>query len=137
MINIKRTSTIPKSLDKPEIKQYIQELAEYSDNPQNRQEPQKPHSYRNSDILELFDKDFFAKCYLTEEQFVNSWTMDIDHFIPQNERPDLTYEWTNLFPISHCAVVFTGTIPGVLYRLTTCPFVPDFLCKDKKDIVRR
>jgi hypothetical protein len=59
MINIKRTQTIPASLDKPEIKQYIQKLAEYSDDPQNRQKPQKTHSYRNSDILELFDRNFF------------------------------------------------------------------------------
>ncbi|MDR0338272.1 MAG: hypothetical protein LBI18_14445 [Planctomycetaceae bacterium] len=103
MINIKRTQTIPASLNRPEIKQYIQKWPIYLSDPQNEQEPKKPGSYRNSDILKLFDSDFFAKCYLTEEQFVNSWSMDIDHFIPQNERPDLIYEWTNLFPISHCA----------------------------------
>jgi hypothetical protein len=103
MINIKRTQTIPASLDKPEIKQYIQKLAAYLNDPQKEQEPQKPCSYRNADILEIFDNDFFAKCYLTEEKFTNSWIMEIDHFIPQNERPDLMYEWTNLFPISHCA----------------------------------
>ncbi|MDR3196912.1 MAG: hypothetical protein LBU34_03495 [Planctomycetaceae bacterium] len=103
MINIKRTQTIPASLDRPEIKQYIQELAAYLDDQQNRQKPKKPGSYRNSDILEIFDSDFFAKCYLTEEKFPNSWVMEIDHFIPQNERPDLLYEWTNLFPISHIA----------------------------------
>ncbi|MDR1268432.1 MAG: hypothetical protein LBK82_02800 [Planctomycetaceae bacterium] len=57
MINIKRTQTIPASLDKPEIKQYIQKLVEYSDDPQNEQEPQKPCSYRDSDILKLFDGD--------------------------------------------------------------------------------
>jgi hypothetical protein len=103
MINIKRTQTIPTSLDQPEIKQYIQQLNIYLSDPQNNQKPKKPKSYRDSDILELFDSDFFAKCYLTEERFGNSWIMDIDHFIPQNERPDLICEWTNLFPISHCA----------------------------------
>lgn len=29
--------------------------------------------------------------------------MDIDHFIPQNERPALKYEWTNLYPADHKA----------------------------------
>ena len=29
--------------------------------------------------------------------------MDIEHFVPQNERPDLIYEWTNLFPAAHYA----------------------------------
>jgi hypothetical protein len=29
--------------------------------------------------------------------------MDIDHFIPKNENPSLTYEWTNLFPAQHDA----------------------------------
>ena len=27
--------------------------------------------------------------------------MDIDHFFPQNERPDLVYDWNNLFPVDH------------------------------------
>ena len=27
--------------------------------------------------------------------------MDIEHFIPQAERPDLVYEWSNLFPAEH------------------------------------
>lgn len=29
--------------------------------------------------------------------------MDVEHFIPQKERPDLKYEWTNLYPASHDA----------------------------------
>lgn len=53
--------------------------------------------------MEAFDRDFFSKCYLTEQKYANSWIMDIDHFIPQNERPDLVYEWANLFPVNHYA----------------------------------
>ena len=29
--------------------------------------------------------------------------MDVEHFIPQKERSDLKYEWTNLYPASHDA----------------------------------
>lgn len=29
--------------------------------------------------------------------------MDVEHFIPQNESPELKYEWTNLYPASHDA----------------------------------
>ncbi|WP_425290931.1 hypothetical protein [Spirosoma linguale] len=29
--------------------------------------------------------------------------MDVEHFVPQIERPDLKYNWTNLYPASHDA----------------------------------
>ena len=29
--------------------------------------------------------------------------MEIDHFIPQNERPDLVYTWENLYPVDQKA----------------------------------
>jgi hypothetical protein len=102
MINIKR-GALPKSLNSPEIQQYITDAVNHLDDPQNVSCPKKPESYRTSDLLEAFDIDFYSKCYLTEEWFSNSWSMDVEHFIPKNERPDLVYEWTNLFPASHYA----------------------------------
>ena len=57
-------------------------------------------SYRGIDILEAFDVDFHSKCYLTESKApANSHHFEVDHFIPQNENPNLVYEWTNLYPI--------------------------------------
>jgi hypothetical protein len=102
MINIKRTTQIPSSLQNPDIQQYLDDLAAYKQNP-SLPKPEPPASYRNSDVLEAFDECFFGKCYLTEEKFANSWIMDIDHFIPKQERPDLRYEWTNLYPCEHHA----------------------------------
>lgn len=101
MININRRIANPGSLLTAEIQQYIQDAVLYMNDPINNPKPNKPTSYRNSDLLEAFDEDFFSKCYLTEMKFANSWIMDIEHFIPQNERPDLVYEWTNLFPAEH------------------------------------
>lgn len=37
------------------------------------------------------------------ELFANSWKMDVEHFVPQNEDPSLVYEWTNLYPAEHKA----------------------------------
>ncbi len=101
MINVSRNSDPPESLNSPEIKQYINDAVQYLNDPENYDKPKKPQSYRNSDILEAFDKDFYSKCYLTEQKFYNSWQMDVEHFIPQAERPELVYEWTNLFPCDH------------------------------------
>jgi hypothetical protein len=101
MINITRQGNSPASLNTPEIQQYIQEAIEYLNDPDNNPKPTKPASYRNSDLLEAFDRDFYSKCYLTEMKFINSWIMDIEHFIPQNEAADLVYEWNNLFPAEH------------------------------------
>lgn len=102
MINIQRTTEIPASLQKPAIQKYLNDLEDYKDGVL-KDKPQKPITYRNSDVLKAFDKCFFSKCYLTEEKFQNSFVMDIDHFIPKNEKPELTYEWTNLFPADHHA----------------------------------
>lgn len=100
MINIVRNLQTPNSLNDNAIKDYIAAAVQYLNNPTG-QKPEKPTSYRNSDLLEAFDRDFYSKCYLTEQKYVNSWTLDVEHFIPQNERPDLVYEWTNLFPADH------------------------------------
>lgn len=109
MINADRGSTSPKSLDTKGIKQYLDEVEEYKidkELPADQQTVTKPkcnETYRNADIFTLFDDVFFGKCYLTEEKFFTSYAMDIEHFIPQNEQPDLKYEWSNLFPASHDA----------------------------------
>ncbi len=101
MINITRQRKSPASLNTEEIRKYIDEAVIYISNPNNNNKPSKPESYRNSDLLEAFDRDFYSKCYLTEMKFINSWEMDIEHFIPQSERPDLVYDWNNLFPAEH------------------------------------
>ena len=102
MINTQRTSKVPVSLQKPIIQKYLSDLEDYKDGIL-KEKPEKPINYRNTDVLKAFDKCFFSKCYLTEEKFQNSFVMDIDHFIPKNEKPELTYEWTNLFPADHHA----------------------------------
>lgn len=101
MINIERNAVAPASLNTDEIRDYINAAIQYLNDPDNLPKPEKPVPYRNSDLLEAFDRDFFSKCYLTEQKFPNSWIMDIEHFIPQNERPDLVYDWGNLFPAEH------------------------------------
>lgn len=101
MINISRQPYAPESLNTIEIQSYISDAVLYMNDSENNPKPNKPISYRSSDLLVAFDRDFHSKCYLTESKYVNSWIMDIEHFIPQNERPDLIYEWTNLFPAEH------------------------------------
>jgi hypothetical protein len=103
MINCTREPDSPTSLNTAEIQQYITDAVAYLADPDNLLKPEKPTRYRNSDLLKAFDRVFYSKCYLTEKQCINSNTMDIEHFIPQAERPDLVYEWTNLFPAEHYA----------------------------------
>ena len=101
MINCNREPDRPTSLNTAEIQQYINAAVAYLADSEHLTKPEKPVSYRSSDLLEAFDRVFHSKCYLTEQQFINSYTMDIEHFVPQAERPDLVYEWTNLFPAEH------------------------------------
>lgn len=100
MINVQRETESPASLTTDEVKQYLSDLALYLQDEENNPEPRKP-SYRNWDVLEAFDRCFYSKCYLTETKKENSWGLEIDHFIPQNESPELVHEWTNLFPCEH------------------------------------
>lgn len=102
MINLNRPATAPASLQDTRVQEYLDKLADYKDNP-SLPKPEPPINYRSSDVLEFFDAYFHAKCYLTEQKFANSWLMDIDHFVPKHERPELRYEWTNLFPVEHNA----------------------------------
>ncbi|GAB2629236.1 hypothetical protein GCM10027035_24140 [Emticicia sediminis] len=107
MINVTR-GTRPTSLDRPEIREYLEQLADYNlldeDSKKNASKPDAG-SYRNSDVLKAFDRDFYSKCYLTEQKFANSWTMDVEHFRSKafGQFPALKYEWDNLYPCSHDA----------------------------------
>lgn len=100
MINVVRETNPPTSLNNPIIQQYLIELSLHLEDSNNKR-PEKPISYRSSDLLDAFDRVFHSKCYLTEEKFSNSYIMDVEHFIPQNENPALVYDWENLYPASH------------------------------------
>ncbi len=96
MINVQRGAVIPVSLNKPEIQKYITDTQEHLADPITVPKPNVPGSYRTSDLLAAFDGCFHSKCYLTEQWFPNSWCMDVEHFVSQNEDPTKRYEWTNL-----------------------------------------
>lgn len=151
MINIIRETQIPKSLTKPEIQKFINDTINYLNNPENHIKPKSNASYRNPDLLEAFDRNFYAKCYLTEQKFANSWAMDIEHFIPKAERPDLTYIWTNLYPADHQANILKPkkTPQGgyldpcnpkddvendIIYNLGFYGNNPKFIAKDSQNI---
>jgi hypothetical protein len=107
MINVTRGER-PKSLDRPEIKEYIDQVVVYNALPNGtKATAKKPDAgkYRDWDVLEAFDRDFYSKCYLTEQKFANSWAMDIEHFKSKafGQSPELKYEWSNLYPCSHDA----------------------------------
>jgi len=103
MINIDRKPEKLDSLETKEIKEYNDKATAYLNDPENSQCPKMTASYRNSDLFNAFDNCFYSKCYLTEQKFPNSRKLDVDHFIPLNERPDLAYTWSNLFPSEHLA----------------------------------
>jgi hypothetical protein len=108
MINVTR-GVRPNSLDKPDIKSYLNKVALYNSlsdgDRKNISKPESNISYRNSDVLEAFDRDFHSKCYLTEQKYYSSYSMDIEHFKSKafGQFPELKYEWTNLYPCSHDA----------------------------------
>ncbi len=103
MINIERKPEKIESLETQAIRDYIDASVAFTNDPENNQEPEKPVPYRTSDLLKAFDNCFYSKCYLTEQKFGSSWAMDVEHFVPQNERPDLVYSWHNLLPAEHKA----------------------------------
>ncbi len=108
MIKVQRGAA-PESLQKPEIQQYLSELSAYKNlSEEERKGVAKPECntpYRNADLFEAFDRDFFAKCYLSEKRYANSWAMDVEHFKAKafEQQPELKYEWTNLYPADHDA----------------------------------
>lgn len=125
MINITRGKS-PNSLDNPDIKTYLEKVAAYNnlseDDRKTTLQPKGGISYRNSDVLEAFDRDFHSKCYLTEQKFLNSWAMDIEHFRSKafGQFPELKYEWTNLYPCSHDANMSKPRIEPIEGYLDPC-----------------
>lgn len=108
MINVLRGSK-PESLESDAIKLYLDDIIHYNSlDSADKKNATKPDAgtYRNSDLLEAFDRDFYSKCYLTEQKFANSYSMDIEHFKSKSIYPELKYEWTNLYPCSHDANMF-------------------------------
>lgn len=110
MININRSEKALASLNTSAIQKYLDDLDAYRFDQQlppaeqrSLPKPECSKSYRNADLFEAFDECFFAKCYLTEKAFASSYLMDVEHFSPQNERPDLKYVWENLYPADHDA----------------------------------
>lgn len=103
MINIDRVTESPTSLESPVIQQFINDIQAHLNDSENVPKPEVPGTYRTSDLIEAFDRCFHSKCYLTEQWFPNSWCMDVEHFISQDEDPSKRYEWSNLFPAEHRA----------------------------------
>ena len=153
MINIIRSPEIPESLKDERIKTYLKEFADYEDKEEKEDidKPKLPISYRSKELLTAFDNDFFSKCYLTEEKFESSWEMDVEHFIPQIEKPELIYEWTNLYPASHKANMrkFKKTLEGgyldpcnpdddvekeIIYHISAGGLEPKFNAKNENNI---
>jgi len=102
MIRIVRPAVAPAALATPAIQEYVAACAAHAADP-TLPKPAKPESYRSSDLLTAFDTYFYAKCYLTEQQFISAWQMDVDHFEPANQNPARVYDWTNLYPAEHKA----------------------------------
>ncbi len=104
MINIKRQPSELKSLQTKKIKEYLEQLLKHNINPDHNQKPEVFNKYRNWDVLEAFDKCFFAKCYITEYKApANSWEFHVDHFVSKLDKPELAYEWSNLYPATEHA----------------------------------
>jgi hypothetical protein len=106
MINIERPINSPVSLQTQAIRNYLNRVVIWKNDPTTLPVPDKNvPEYRTSDLIEAFDNYFFAKCYLTEQKFTSSYLMDVEHFHPKNfdAHPELRYEWTNLYPADHNA----------------------------------
>ena len=109
MINVVRSTKAPDSLNTPGIQRYLDDLEAYRVDqqlPADQQSIVKPkcgETYRNADLFDAFSECFFNKCYLTEKWYPTSYSMDVEHFVPRNERPNLKYAWENLYPADHDA----------------------------------
>lgn len=109
MINVIRSKKIPNSLNTPGIQRYLDDLEVYRVDqqlPAKQRSIVKPkcgESYRNADLFDAFEECFFNKCYLTEKWYLTSYSMDVEHFLPRHEQPELKYVWENLYPADHDA----------------------------------
>jgi hypothetical protein len=149
MIRFHRPTTIPASLSRPAVQAYLTSYAAHVADPVNFPKPDKPSAYRNSDLLDVFETHFFAKCYLTEEAFNSARVMDVDHFAPANQYPTKVFDWDNLFPASHQAnMMRPRTLPpggllnpcqddveaDLLYFLDPFGEDPGFKARDPADV---
>ena len=83
MINISRSSEAPSSLVTKKIQDFIDACILHKEDPDTNPLPDKKPSYRTAELLDALGRDFYSKCYLTEEKFPNAYIMDVEHFIPK------------------------------------------------------
>lgn len=91
-----------------------------------------------------------GKCYLTEVVLDSINEIEIDHFVPRLERPDLKYAWTNLYASEHKANISKSknTPPGgyldpchpnddveedILYIISPMDGTPGFRARDDEN----
>jgi hypothetical protein len=106
MINIDRPTQGPTALDRPEIQNYLEALQQYWDAEragESAPKPTPPGTYRDSDLLKMFETIFHTKCWLTEKKFAAGGDLEVDHFVPKSQAEHLRYQWTNLLPIDATA----------------------------------
>ena len=120
MINVTRDVVSPESLNTPAIQAYLEACQRYE---LDQQRPPEERSvtksecgsaYRTATVLEALHRVFSGKCYLTEKVFESVNEIEIDHFLPRVERPDLKYAWANLYASDHKANISKpkATPPG-------------------------
>ncbi len=86
MVKVERSPVAPASLEKEAKK--------------------KNGSYREKDVIEQLEKDFYAKCYICEIKPVQD--PQVEHRLPHHSRkiPERVFDWNNLFySCSHCNLV--------------------------------
>jgi hypothetical protein len=93
----------PSPLNETVFREYKVCMEAYLSDPWASEKPKSPGNYRSNAVIEAFGTAFHSKCYLTEEKFDHPARLEVDHFIPVGERPELEYHWENLFPISRTA----------------------------------
>lgn len=126
MINVTRDLESPESLNTPAIQAYLEACQQYQADQQRSPEERnivKPESgspYRTNEVLEALHHVFLGKCYLTEKVFESVNEIEIDHFVPRNERPDLKYAWTNLYASDHKANISKAKTTPVGGYLDPC-----------------
>ena len=109
MINVTRDAASPESLNTPAIQTYLEAYTQYEADhrllPEERSiaKPECGSAYRTNEVLEALYRVFLGKCYLTEKVFESVNEIEIDHFLPRIERPDLKYAWSNLYASDHKA----------------------------------
>lgn len=120
MINVTRDAASPELLNTPAIQTYLEACQKYEADQQRLPEertiarPECGSAYRTDEVLEALNQVFLGKCYLTEKVFESVNEIEIDHFLPRVERPDLKYAWTNLYASDHKANISKpkATPPG-------------------------